>query len=83
MQLNQLSDDARQLLSNAKQGGVLVVEDENGQARSRVYVYKEPSEEERQAAWGRLRGFQKKVGQSFDEQGVSEDDLDQLLQEDD
>lgn len=83
IRLNQLSEDARQLLTDAEQGGGLVVEDEGGQARRRVYAYKEPSDAERRAARERMRGFQEKVQQSFDEQGVTEDDLDQLLQADD
>lgn len=77
-----LTEDARRLLTDAEQAGGLVVEDENGRARSRVYAYREPTEAEREAAWQRLRGFQNKVQQSFDEQGVSEDDLDRLIQKD-
>jgi hypothetical protein len=81
IRLTELSEDARRLLADAEQGGGLVVEDERGKT-SRVYAYPEPTEAERQTALDGLKGFQKKVQQSFDEQGVSEDDLDQLLQED-
>jgi hypothetical protein len=81
--LNDLSQDIRQLLTDAEQSGGLVVEDENGRARSRIYAYAEPTEAERQAAWGRLQGFQEKVQRSFDAQGVSEADLDRLIQDDD
>ena len=83
VRLTELSDDTRRVLADAEQDGGLVVEDERGRARSRVYAYPEPTEAERRAAWDRLKGFQKKVQQSFDEQGVSEDDLDRLIQEDD
>ena len=80
--LKDLSEDVQRLLADAEQAGGLVLEDEAGQARSRVYAYPEPTVAERQAAWDRLRDFQGKVQQSFDDQGVSEADLDQLLQED-
>lgn len=79
--LKGLSEDTRRLLSDAEKAGGLVVEDENGQTRSRVYAYSEPTDQQRDAAWGRIRSFQNEVQQSFDEQGVSEDDLDRLLQE--
>ena len=81
IRLTELSEDARRLLTDAEHGGGLVVEDEGGQAR-RVYAYPEPTEAERETAWDSLKGFQKKVQQSFDEQGLTEGDLDQLLQED-
>ena len=80
--LKDLSADAQRLIADAEQAGGLVVEDEQGRPRSRVYAYAEPTAAERQTAWDRLRDFQGKVQQSFDDQGVSEADLDQLLQED-
>jgi hypothetical protein len=78
---NALSEDARQLLADAERAGGLVVEDEEGRARSRIYAYPEPTEAERQAAWDRLHIFQEKVQRSFDSQGVSEADLDRLIQD--
>jgi hypothetical protein len=80
--LKQLSEETRQLLSDAERAGGLVVEDEDGRARSRVYAYPEPTEAERQAAWKRLREFQNNVQQSFDELGVRDEDLDRLIQDD-
>ncbi len=78
----ELSEDARKLLADAEQGGGLVIEDERGQT-SRVYAYPEPTTEERAAALDSIKSFQDKVQQSFDKQGVTEDDLDKSLQEDD
>ena len=80
--MTELSEDARQLLADAEQGGGLVVEDDGGKAR-RVYAYPEPTTEERSEALERMKSFQDKVQRSFDDQGVTEDDLDKLLQEDD
>ena len=77
--LSGLSEDARRLLADAEQAGGLIVEDENGRPRSRVYAYPEPSQAEKEAARERLRAFREKVQQSFNEQGVTEDDLDRLL----
>jgi hypothetical protein len=79
--IKQLSQDVRELLSNAEQAGGLVIEDENGRPRSRIYAYPEPTEAQREAAWARMQEFQKNVQQSFEEQSVSEDDLDRLIQE--
>jgi hypothetical protein len=73
--IKQLSEDVRELLSDAEQSGGLVVEDENGRPRSRIYAYAQPTEAQRQEAWERMRGFEKNVQLSFDEQGVNEDDL--------
>jgi hypothetical protein len=80
--LKGFSEDTRRLLIEAEKAGGLVLEDESGQTRSRVYAYPEASEAQRDEAWGRIRKFQQEVQQSFDEQGIGEDDLDQLLQED-
>ena len=80
--LKQLSKETQRLLADAEEAGGLVVEDEQGQARSRVYAYPEPTAGERDKAWIRLSSFQAKVQKSFDDKGVSEADLDQTLQED-
>ena len=76
VRLNELSDDTRRLLAEAEQDGGLVVEDERGQARSRIYAYPEPTDAERQAALKGMQQFQKKVQQSFYEQERTERDLD-------
>ena len=54
-----------------------------GRCNRRVYAYPEPTKQQRAAALEGLAGFQEKIQQSFDAQGVTEDDLDRLLEEDD
>jgi len=82
IRLTEMSEAERRLLTDAEQSGGLVVEDDRGQTRSRLYAYREPTEVQRQAAWEGMKDFQKNVQQSFDEQALTEDDLDRLLQED-
>ena len=79
--LNRPIDHAN-IKDNAAKRIVSRVEDEGGQSR-RVYAYPEPTEQDRASALEGMKAFQKKVQKSFDEQDVTEDDLDQLLQEDD
>ena len=83
IRFNDLSEDTRRVLAEAEQDGGLVVEDERGQARSRVYAYREPSEAEREAAWGRLRQWQAKAEASMKKHGVTEDDILRVVLEDD
>ena len=81
--LKDLSEDVQRLLADAEQAGGLVVEDEQGQPRSRVYAYPEPPEAERQAAWERLRQWQAKAEASMKKHGVTEDDILRVALEDD
>lgn len=83
IQFNDLSEDTRRVLAEAEESGGLVVEDEGGHARSRIYAYREPTESERQAAWERLRQWQVKAEASMRKHGVTEDDILRVVLEDD
>ena len=82
MRLTELSEDARRLLADAEQGGGLLLEDEGGQTR-RVYVYREPTNTEREEALEKLRVLQKNAYASMNEHGKTEDDLMREILKDD
>ena len=82
VKLAELSDDVRSFLSQAGEGGGVMVEDETGRARYSVAPYHQPTSEERAAALKWLEQTQRKSRQAMEAQGVTEDDLDRVLQED-
>lgn len=82
MKLTELSDDVRSFLDQAQEGDGVRVEDETGQARYSIAPYHQETAEERSAAQERLRQLQRKTRRAMDEQGVTEEDIDRVLQED-
>ena len=82
VKLTELTDDVRSFLSQAGEGGGVMAEDETGQARYSVAPYHQSTAEERAAALKWLERTQHKSRQAMEAQGVTEDDLDRLLQED-
>lgn len=82
---SEVSEAVRAFLQEAFEGGGVVIEDESGRARGGVfpYTYYEASEQERERAWQWLQQLQQRVGRSMREQGITEEDADRVLQEDD
>jgi hypothetical protein len=60
-----------------------MVVDDNDQLYCGITPYFEASPKEREQAWQRLRELQQKVQRSFDQQGITEDDLMRELLKDD
>ena len=56
--------------------------DDNGQLQFGVTSYYRANVEDRAEAWRRLEELQEKVGRSMAEQGVTEENIDRVLQED-
>lgn len=83
VRLNEVSDDVRTFLNRAFSGGGVLVEDESGRARGGVLPYFEASDEEKRLAWQGMERLQQKVAAAMKRQGVTEDDIDRVLQEDD
>jgi isopentenyl diphosphate isomerase/L-lactate dehydrogenase-like FMN-dependent dehydrogenase len=52
-------------------------------AYSGVTPYYRANDQERAAAWQRLEALQQEVGRRMVEKGITEDDIDRVLQEDD
>ena len=80
---NEVSDPVRTFLDQAFESGGVIIEDEQGAVRGSVVPYFEAPPAERQAALRRLQKLQERTRAAMDEQGVAEDDIDRLLQEDD
>jgi hypothetical protein len=76
---NELAQTFRQVLAAIGDEDSIDIEDENGQARYGVISYCRPTAEQKQRAWDRLRKLQDKVGDSMQEQGLTEDDVLQEL----
>ena len=83
IRLNDLSEAVRSFFSQASGEEGVMIEDETGRARYGVVPYREASVEEKQQADEALRRLQEKTGQAMREQGVTEEDIDRALQEDD
>jgi hypothetical protein len=83
IRINELSDDVRAFLDRAFAGNGVLVEDERGRARGGVVPYFEADDAEKRRAWEGLKQLQQRVAASLQRQGITEDDLDRVLQEDD
>jgi hypothetical protein len=81
--LDQLDQSLRQQLAAIDNDEAIVIEDKNGQARRGVIPYRRPTAAQKQRAWERMQAFQKKVQESLDKQGMTEDDLTRELLNDD
>jgi hypothetical protein len=82
VKLSELSDVVRAWLNEIRQGDGVVIEDDAGQGRYSVAPFHQATADERQAALQHLGRLQAQTRQGMDEQGVTEDDIDQLLQKD-
>jgi hypothetical protein len=81
IELAELSEPIRSFLVRASQEKDLVIRDETGRTHYRVVSFSVPTPEERERAMKELARIQQRVGEAFREQGLTEDDLDRLLQE--
>ncbi|MGH7202172.1 MAG: hypothetical protein ACREJB_16325 [Planctomycetaceae bacterium] len=83
MRLTELSEDVRAFLDQARQGNGVTVEDETGQARYSIAPCHQPTVQERSEAMKRLQQLQQQTRRAMVERGVTEEEVDRLLQEDD
>lgn len=83
VQINELSEPIRLFLEQLRDGESIMVEDENGRLQCGITPYFKATNEERQQAWRDLEELQDRVAASMDEQGITEEDVDRLLQEND
>ncbi len=81
VRLNDLSDPVRAFLAPAGRGEVIVVQDEGGNAAYSVVPVLQPSSEAQQRAWDDILLLQRHVGRSLQKHGVTEEDVDRLLDE--
>lgn len=83
VRLNDVSKDVRAFLDRAFAGGGVLVEDETGRARGGILPYFEATDAEKRRAWKGMERLQRKVAASMKRQGVTEQDIDRVLLEDD
>jgi hypothetical protein len=83
IRLNEVSDDVRAFLDRAFATDGVIVEDDDGRARGGIVPYFEATDEEKRRAWEGLKRLQQNVAASMQRQGIAEEDVDRLLQEDD
>lgn len=83
VKLSELPDEVRLFFEGIQSGDVVTVEDEQGRSRFSIAALFRASDEERAAALSRLRQLQEKTRQAMQASGVTEEDVDRVLQEDD
>ena len=80
--LDELSEPVRLFLSQVPKTGGVIVEDGGGRVCFGVIPYQEAPASEQAAARARLAELQQRVGQQFQAQGKSEEELDRILEDD-
>lgn len=81
--IKELSGDVRSFLAQVRPGRGIVVEDEKGRAKYGVIPFEGPTAGEQAKAWRDLRQVQREARERMAAQGVTEEDVMQLLLEDD
>ena len=81
IKITELSESVRSFLDEVRSGGGVIVEDESGRPRYGVSPYDQATEDERQAAWLRMRRLQREVRLRMEAEGKTEEELDRILQE--
>lgn len=83
MPLSSFTEPIQTFLSQVGKDGAVIVEDVQNGIKYRVTSYQEPTPEQRQQAWESIQRMQQDVEVSMLEHGVTEQELDDLLKEDD
>ena len=81
--LSDLSEAVRSFLTEAFQGDGIIVEDDTGRPQYSVSTFRYPTEEEERRADAGLDQLRKHTEAAMKKAGVTEDDIDRVLQEDD
>ena len=82
VRLDDLGEPFRKAVEEAG-GEPIVIEDDDGEARFGVVPYRKPSDQQKQAAWEKLKEYQRRAAASMKEHGVTEDDVMRVILEDD
>lgn len=83
LRLERLSKTVRAFLDQARKGGGVLVEDDQGRTVVGIIPYLEATPEEQERAWREIEEIQAKVAQSMRQHGVTEEDLVQEILKDD
>ena len=82
VRLTELSEPLRMFLNQVLQSGGVEIEDESGRIRGSFVPYRDPTPEEERRADESLEQLRKKTGEATEKHGVTEEDIDRVLQED-
>ena len=83
LRLSDLSEPVRSFFNQMALDGPIMLVDDNDQLKCGITPYYEATAEEREQAWRRLEALQQKVGPRMQKKGITEDDIDRVLQKDD
>jgi antitoxin (DNA-binding transcriptional repressor) of toxin-antitoxin stability system len=83
VRLSELSEPVRAFLERVRGGESIIVEDDQGQLQCGITPYAEASEQEKQRAMAAMEQLWQHTAKSMAEQGITEEDIDRVLQEDD
>ncbi len=83
LRLSQLSEAVRSFLTDALKGDGFVIEDDDGEPQGGFVPYRYPTDAQKQEAFAGLRRLWEHTDKAMHESGVTEDDIDRVLQEDD
>ena len=81
--ISQLSEPVRLFLAKVRQGQGIVVEDESGKAQYGIIPYTEATSAEKTSAWKNLQRLQQEKGKAMSEAGVTEEEIEKSILEDD
>jgi hypothetical protein len=81
IRFSELDDEVQKFLARARQGETIVVEDDNGSVQCGITPYVQASSAEKQAALDTLNRLQLRTAQSLTEQGVTEAQIDEAMQD--
>lgn len=74
VRLNDLGEPFQKAVDEAG-GEPIVIEDDDGQARYSVAAYRNPTDEQKQQAWEKLKGYQQRAAVAMKKYGKTEEDV--------
>lgn len=83
VRLSELSEPVRAFLERIKTGETIIVEDDQGQLQCGITPYVEASADEKERAIEAMERLWRHTAESMSAQGITEDDIDRVLREDD
>jgi hypothetical protein len=83
VRLTEVSEAVRVFLNQVLQGDGAVIEDEAGRTRGQFVPYRDPTPNEERRANESLKRLHEKTTEAMARHGVTEEDIDRDLQEDD
>lgn len=83
IRLSELNETVRAFLARVQNGETIIVEDDGGELQCGITPYVAASPAEKKQAMAAMERLWQKTGRAMAEAGVTEADIDRVLQEDD